>query len=808
MKKRIKIIVATLVALLSILSSIMYSFSMLKNEAIDSYIKISQLNAKAFSKELNQDISNIEQSILNLSSIIEKNNDSKINLHLEKILRNYPQIRSINILKDEKILFSSNEHNIDLFIKNQNFFPTAIFDISLLQVSTPWIGRDFISGNSVYLNDEEINNHDLSFIPLLKKIKVANIEYEVIVNLNSEYFSNRFILNMNTEDIIFEIIRLDGILLMSTRESNKLGKKIPKNNLLDRALEKNQATGIDNIEDVKYIVTYILTEDYPLALGVKLDYEKSLLNWNKKQYNFFVVTSMIIVLCIIIAFILFYLYNKKIEQEIKLQKKEVQSQQKFKLLFQDSHFLASVIKSNGKIEEMNNRALSFLGETNSSIKEKAFWDLDCWKDQTQVKSMIENFTNRKYQGQLAIKNKENKERIIDFTLSSLTTEEENLLVVIGIDVTQKKEKEAKLKQAYTVFNNTRDGIMITDKATNILDINKAFEKITGYYKSEVINRKTNVLKSSVHSKEFYKKMWAKLEKNGFWEGEITNKNKKGENFTEWLTINTIYDKNKEVINYIGVFSDITEQKLKEKLLKEKDLTLYQQSKMAAMGEMIGNIAHQWRQPLSVVSSAATGILLEREMGVSTEASEESSLKAINKSAQYLSQTIDDFRNFLKLEKEVKLFNISKAIGDAINLSNIKSKTTEIDLVLNLDEKLEVYGIKNEFIQVLINILNNAKDALKGKENKIILIETKKSDNNIYIKTQDNAGGISPEIIERIFEPYFTTKHQSQGTGIGLYMSLEIIKNHMNGRLDVKNESFFYNNRKLFGANFLITLPIK
>merc|ERR1711879_62365 len=132
----------------------------------------------------------------------------------------------------------------------------------------------------------------------------------------------------------------------------------------------------------------------------------------------------------------------------------------------------------------------------------------------------------------------------------------------------------------TVFNNTRDGIMITDKYSNILDVNHAFENITGYSKKEILNKNTRILKSNLHEIEFYENMWNDLQNNGYWEGEITNFNKNKEYFIEWLTINSIYNENMEIVNYIGIFSDITEQKNKDQLIKEKEKLLYQQSKMA------------------------------------------------------------------------------------------------------------------------------------------------------------------------------------------------------------------------------------
>ncbi|XOB63595.1 PAS domain S-box protein [Campylobacterota bacterium DY0563] len=808
MKLNIKLFIGAFISFLIITSSIMYALSILKEEAVNNYLTISKLNAKSFSKGLNQDINNLEQTITNITALFDFNNVD-INQRLENIQINYPQIRSLNILENQKIVYSSNIYNIGIIVNSQNFFPKTLFDDNILKVSTPWTGRDFISGNDIYNYEDDLESIDKSFIPISKTIKTKKGDFKVIINLNSDYFINSFITNIDSDSVVFELVRLDGILLLSSDNTKSVGKKIKELDILNKTIEKNIYTDIRNINGIKYILTATLTDNYPIGILVKLDYDKSLLSWNKKQYTFFIIIITILIISILITLIFFFLYNKKREEEIKIHKLQIQEQEKFKFLFQDSHFLAAVLDSTGKIFDINNLATTFLGKKDTQLRGAYFWDLDCWTEDSKnsVKLFIKNIDKNKIETELLAIDKDKQEKIIEITISSLDTENGKIIVVIGFDITERKSREKRLKQAYTVFNNTRDGIMITDKETRLIDVNKSFEKITGYKKEEVIGKKTKILRSSLNDEVFYNKMWKKIREFGYWEGEIVNKNKNNKEFTEWLTINTIFDKDKEVLNYIGVFSDITEQKIKEKLLKEKDNVLYQQSKMAAMGEMIGNIAHQWRQPLSVISTAATGMVIKKNMGISNEKDDIESLLFINESCQYLSKTIDDFRNFLKADKDIKKFNICSAIEDSLTLSSIKVKSEEINVILNLEE-LEIDGIKNEFIQVLINILNNAKDALESSniKNKLLIIDVFEENNYVYIKIQDNAGGIPENIIDRVFEPYFTTKHQSKGTGIGLYMCEEIIKNHMKGELSVKNIEFEYDNKQYLGACFIIKVP--
>ncbi len=234
--------------------------------------------------------------------------------------------------------------------------------------------------------------------------------------------------------------------------------------------------------------------------------------------------------------------------------------------------------------------------------------------------------------------------------------------------------------------------------------------------------------------------------------------------------------------------------------------LSQQSKMAAMGEMLGNIAHQWRQPLSVITTIATGMKLQKEFDTLDDENFKESVDNITNSALYLSTTIDDFRNFFRTDKEETSFNIKSVFEKVFKLTDAQFKNNGILFVKNIEE-FELFGFENEFIQALINILNNAKDALEKIENpKLIFISTFKTENSATIKISDNAGGIDEKIIDKVCEPYFTTKHQSKGTGIGLYMTEEIIVKHMLGNLLIKNIDITYENENYKGTEITIILP--
>ncbi|MGB5793603.1 sensor histidine kinase, partial [Poseidonibacter sp.] len=243
--------------------------------------------------------------------------------------------------------------------------------------------------------------------------------------------------------------------------------------------------------------------------------------------------------------------------------------------------------------------------------------------------------------------------------------------------------------------------------------------------------------------------------------------------------------------------------------REKDSMLAQQSKMAAMGEMIENIAHQWRQPLNLISISSTGMKLKKEHDILSNEEFNEGMDQITRSSNYLSQTIDDFREFFSPNKKKILFNIKDTFEKTFELLDAQLLAKDIILIKDIDE-VEIFSYENELIQVIINLINNSKDELVKYENikRMIFISAKANSRTVTINIKDNAGGIDESIINRIFEPYFTTKHKSQGTGIGLYMSREIIVKHMKGKLEVSNSKYIYQNISYKGASFDIKLSLK
>jgi len=385
------------------------------------------------------------------------------------------------------------------------------------------------------------------------------------------------------------------------------------------------------------------------------------------------------------------------------------------------------------------------------------------------------------------------------------------------DKTKKLNDSMELTNSYVAMTQTDlDGI--------ITYASDRFCKCVGYKKAELIGKPHSIVRHPNNEKTIYEKLWKTIQAGEIFKTTMKNLTKDGDDLWFEVLIYPNYDKDKKVIGYTALRIDITYKKRMEKINtnlefeikkavesnREKDYALSQQSKMAAMGEMLENIAHQWRQPLSVISTAASGMKLQKDFKQLDDEQFYRSVSSILNNTKHLSETINTFRDFFKSGKEKILFNLNNTFHKTQELINSKYSNSDIQIITDIQD-VELIGLESDLIQVLMNILNNAKDALEGNQHtqqKYIFVDIFKDKYYAIIKIKDNAGGIPLDIINRIFDPYFTTKHKAQGTGIGLYMSSEIISKHMNGNLHVQNQTFDFNDVSNTGAEFTIKLPLK
>jgi len=375
-----------------------------------------------------------------------------------------------------------------------------------------------------------------------------------------------------------------------------------------------------------------------------------------------------------------------------------------------------------------------------------------------------------------------------------------------------KEKEQKNKQLKDLSKKLKDNLQKysdhiiyskTDLNGDIIEVSDAFCKISEYSREELLGQKHSIIRNKNMSEDIYKNMWELLLNNKTWKGEIQNISKNGNIYWISSTIYAEFNSSGQKTGYIAIAHNITNTKKVE----YQHNRLMQTDKLVAMGEMITNISHQWRQPLSIISTSATGILMQSEMENINKEFLTKACKAINQNTQLLSKTIDEFRNYTNDDQIIEKAELKDIIEKFKNLINYSLEAEKIEFIANIEDDLVIECSKNNLIQCFINFFNNSKDAfiLKQIDYKLFIIKAYKEDEKIIITIQDNAQGIDEKIINKIFEPYFTTKHQSQGTGLGLHMCYKLITDNMQGSIEVENKRYEYNEKIYTGAYFKIIL---
>jgi PAS domain S-box-containing protein len=393
--------------------------------------------------------------------------------------------------------------------------------------------------------------------------------------------------------------------------------------------------------------------------------------------------------------------------------------------------------------------------------------------------------------------------------------EYDLLFGMLKEISTLKYDELYKKELKELFDLTDKYIYIskTDKRGVITYVSDAFSKVSGYSKDELIGKQHNIVRHTDMPQEDFANMWHTIQSGEIWQGEVKNLKKDGGYYWVNATVSPLKNDKNEIVGYQSVRVDITNKKdiellnkeledrvkRKVKALREKDEMLQSQSRNAMMGEMISMIAHQWRQPLSTISLIINDINMKYHLNTLNKDNLKVVMDKANQTIQYMSKTIDDFREFFKPNKSKEYVFFEKTIDNAIGFVEPLIKKYEIELTKDIKNDKNIVVYKNEVLQVLINLLKNSIDSLveNSIENPKISITIDDIDDTKVIVFSDNGGGIPQEIISRVFEPYFSTKKRN-GTGLGLYMSKTIIEDHLQGSIVVENSKN--------GAKFTIKIP--
>ena len=485
------------------------------------------------------------------------------------------------------------------------------------------------------------------------------------------------------------------------------------------------------------------------------------------------------------------------QYQIKIEEEKL----KYKSMMEHSSDAIFIINLDGYIVDCSNEFLNELGYNKKEAMKLHVSDYEAIHSKELIN---ENINKTKYETlsfESIYRRKDGSLFDVSIRIVRVNLNNEEYIYSSFRDITEQKKLHNKIirqkEEFESIFNYAHDGIAIIDLNSNFLNVNQAFTNITSYTKEELLNKSCLELTSK---KDLL--LSQKMLNKTIQYGHVDNFEK------EYIINNGI---RKDVNISLTLLPD-----KKKVLLTLKDISslkhMEENSKLASMGEMIGNIAHQWRQPLSVITTSASGLKLKSEFDIVTKEDIQDVTDNIQKQAVYLSETIDNFRNYLKGQNHTEKTKLLDIVNESLTLVNAALHNNYISVDTNIDENISINANKNEISEAFINIINNAKDALKSniknEEDRLIFIKSNiLPQNRVKLEFFDSAGGIDENIINKVFEPYFTTKHQSNGTGLGLAITKKILEEKQNAEIKVFNKNFIHNNKNYKGACFSIILEI-
>lgn len=537
-----------------------------------------------------------------------------------------------------------------------------------------------------------------------------------------------------------------------------------------------------------------------------------------KTLNFNISASLIV---LFLATIFYIIYRESISKDIRNDNNE-----KLKTVIQEADSGIAIMDLDGNFLEVNYLYTELLGYTIEEFKTLNCIDLtvDIYKEEalTVLREAKKEGSISKFRKKCL--NKDGTMVELELSLNLLPNKKTFVAVINSLE--DKIKMEQSLQKFEHIFNFTSVGFLIVDDKRDIIDINPKLCKMLGYNKEQLIDQNARVLHiDEKHYEDYGERIFSKAKLQEIVRIEFELQKLNGS--TIWCEISGAPMDRSAKLKRGGVLwaiIDISEKVMAERMiikqndklsqlnknlndevknqidkLRKQDDILAQQTKMAMMGEMIDAVAHQWKQPLSAISISAQDIELKQEMGIITPEDVTTKSVKIIEQVDHLTQTIDEFRGFFRPKTNVELVNIQSVIDGVLLLLKDVLIANNIEVNCIGDKSIDANIIPNEFKHVLINLINNSKDEFISKniEIKTIKFELEKDYDNIILKVSDNAGGIPQDIIPHIFEANITTKEKGKGTGIGLYMTKNIIEK-IGGTIVANNH--------LHGAEFIVSIP--
>jgi PAS domain S-box-containing protein len=508
---------------------------------------------------------------------------------------------------------------------------------------------------------------------------------------------------------------------------------------------------------------------------------------------------------------------------------EQEAQQRFERLFRNNPApMALTTYSDGMISDINDAFEKVLGYSRNDVIGRTSADLNLFimpEQQSQVIELLQS-KGRIVDIELLVRRKDGAILNGLFSAELVISQGRKYILSVMLDITERKQAEKLLveerQRLSSILEGTNVGTWEWNVQTGETIFNERWAEIIGYTLAELspvsistwvqfghpedLNMSNEILQKHFKREIPYYEVEARMRhKDGHWiwvldRGRVSTWTENGEPLMMSGTHQDITTR-KQAEEQLEQLNRTLQQRIEDSVaeLREKDQVLIQQGRLAAMGEMIGNIAHQWRQPLNALSMLITNLHYSHREGGLTETYMNESSATANRLIQKMSTTINDFRNFFSPDKEMVSFSALHQIKQAVLLVEAAFRSSMVDIVIDVTHDCTLIGYPNEYSQVLLNLLTNAREAIVGTGSLPGLIHIGvRTDNEMGVVTViDNGGGIPEHLLDKIFEPYFTTKNT--GTGIGLYMSKMIIERNMHGLITARNREA--------GSEFSVSVPL-
>ncbi|MBX9936470.1 MAG: EAL domain-containing protein [Burkholderiaceae bacterium] len=568
-RRHILWVLSAVVLAMGWLSALGFTLWRLREDALSNGFAHAVIHARHFEEHLTQTLQLIDFAAENINPLYKNGIGPKdLGPRLRELLRPMPYLRSIAVLDERgQVLDSSNPANIGMVIDLQGFYPLHNPEAPILRIGNPWQGRDFVSA-SIVTQAAALSPTEPHLVPVLRRLSGTEKTQWLLTAINPDYFINYASNLMESERGYVQWLRYDDVLLMSASPHERAGTAGAAGHFSQGIARNEQGVLEQKLPTGQQVLTaYRVSSRFPIVVAAQIDRDAILAEWASEARRLAGIFVPSLLALAVVGFAALRRQQHVAQQQAQLDEERSLAASVFEsssdaiiITTPDAHILSV----NPAFERVTGYSTAEALSLNprfmaSGVQDSAFY-FQMWATLLRYGHWEGEIFNRHKQGHLYT---------VLLRINAVKDAAHQLRHYVGTitDVTQKNAAQEQLKLAASVFSHAREGIMITSPQGDMIEVNAAFSRITGYRRDEVIGKNSNMLSSGRQGADFYANMWAELSDKGRWTGEIWNRRKSGEVYAEMLTISAVCDVQGKVLRYVALFSDISQQKENEKRLE-------------------------------------------------------------------------------------------------------------------------------------------------------------------------------------------------------------------------------------------------